>query len=434
MAGESIQEGVYFRSDQRPPPSLRLLFVDFTKTANRSDAFASLEKVWSMLQRLKAGCVRDLEPIRSEEPSIEVPSGNLQVLIGYGIRLFEVRVHNEDWISRDDRPRGIGAKLLGGDSQPFDSLKWNSEGSPAAAQTDVVLQFTADTELAVNRAVVEVQKLISDKSLPLKVTTFFGGFQRDDLRSWIDFHDGINNMRESDRVTAIETTGLETPWMCGGTFLAFLRIAVDLTLWRSLSRLEQEILVGRTKLTGCPLESAEVEEGEFRISTIEDCPTSDPVQVVSPGRCPITRLTSNLPSDYRDPRRAANPLVTASHIHRSNQNRGNAGQDSNNRIYRQGYEFLEVDEQGKPRLGLNFIGFQRDMAAIRNILSIETWMGAVNFGGPAGNGQRPKPVKLMSLLAGGFYAVPPKGDPFPGSAIFKVSRNSSAFTRINKRD
>lgn len=418
MAGEFIQEGVYFRSGQRPPPFLRLLFLNFTKTANRSDAYASLEKVWSILQGLKAGRVRDLEPIRSVEPSIRVPPGNLQVLIGYGVRLFEVRVHNENWLSRDDRPRGIGAKLLRGTDQPFKSLKWNSKGSPTAAQADIVLQFTADTELAVNRSVVEVQKLISDDSLPLEITTFFGGFQRDDLRSWIDFHDGINNMREPERVTAMETTGLETPWMDGGTFLAFLRIAVDLTVWRSLARLEQEVLVGRTKLTGCPLESAEAEDGELHISTIEGCPTSDPVQVVSAGRCPVTGLSSNLPFDYRNPPRAADPLVRVSHIHRSNQNRGDPGQDSNNRIYRQGYEFLEVDDQGQPRLGLNFIGFQRDMKAIRKILSIDSWLGAVNFGGPAGNVQQPEPVKLMSLLAGGFYAVPPKGNPFPGSAIF----------------
>ena len=41
--------------------------------------------------------------------------------------------------------------------------------------------------------------------------------------------------------------------MRGGTYMAFLRLDVDLAAWRALSRAEQELAVGRDKLTGAAL-------------------------------------------------------------------------------------------------------------------------------------------------------------------------------------
>lgn len=418
MSGEYLQEGIYFKSGERPPPFVRLLFLNFTRSASRTDAFIAIEKLWIMLEDLKNGKVHDLRPLEADDPDIIVPSGNLQILLGYGVRLFEQNKHNDDWVVRENRPSGLGPRLLGGENRPFDSLHWSKSSASTSAQTDIVLQFTAETELAVNRAIVETYKFIGDNELPINPISFFNGFQRDDHRSWIDFHDGINNMREIDRAIAMETTGLDTPWMSGGTFLAFLRIEVDLLAWRHLSRTEQEVLVGRTKLLGCPLESAINVNNNLETTTIHDCPTSDPLRLDTRNGCPITRFSSDLPSSYRNPPRATHSLVRASHIHRSNQNRGDSGQDSNNRIYRQGYEFLEAGSNGELRLGLNFIGFQRDMATVRRILRINSWLGEVNFGGPTGVGQKPSPIRLMSLQAGGFYCVPPKGAPFPGSSIF----------------
>ncbi len=418
MPGELLQEGIYFRGGERPPPFLRLLFLNFAHSTTGDDAFVAIKQLWEMLQELKNGHVRDLKPLRPDESDIVVPSGNLKVLLGYGVRFFETNRHHERWVAREYRPSGLGPRLLGGRNRPFDSFHWSESSSSTSAQSDITFQFTAETELAVNRAIVEVKKLIDDNDLPLEFASFYGGFHRDDLRSWIDFHDGINNMREHERATAMETTGLDTPWMSGGTFLAFMRIEVDLLVWRKLSRLEQEILVGRTKLLGCPIESVVDTDGQLEITTVNGCPTSDPLRVNTSSGCPMTGLSRELPSSYRNPPRATNSLARASHIHRSNQNRGDPGQDSNNRIYRQGYEFLDSYPNGSPRVGLNFIGFQRDMATVRRILSINSWLGEVNFGGPAGEGQEPPPVRLMSLQAGGFYCVPPKENPFPGSSVF----------------
>ncbi len=87
-------------------------------------------------------------------------------------------------------------------------------------------------------------------------------------------------------------------------------------------------------------------------------------------------------------------------------------------MYRQGYEFLDPAPRNISA-GLNFVSFQRTTRFIENILEIPKWMGDVNFGGPADpEPTDPPPIPLMSLLAGGCYAVPPNGDPFPGADLF----------------
>jgi deferrochelatase/peroxidase EfeB len=271
-------------------------------------------------------------------------------------------------------------------------------------EADLALQFIAETELAVNRAVAEVWKSIEDNHLPLRIVTFHGGFNRDDGRSWLGFHDGISNIKRSERRQVIEVLDQDPRWMQGGTYMAFLRLAIDLAAWRSVSREYQEILVGRDKRSGCPLEA--VTQGSIPVP-LQGCP-----------------LGSNPPGSPKyldpDPPPMNQHLLIASHIHRANLNRDlPAGDGRSNRIFRQGYEFLEPITAGHLRFGLNFVSFQRSLRHLKDILTTDVWLGRVNFGGhtnPAEGG--PPPIPFLSVLAGGYYAVPPKGDPFPGADIF----------------
>lgn len=402
---DQIQEGVYFRSGERPDDFLLMAFLNFDPTASRSEAHEALLKLWGMLQDLKQGIVGDLKPSQPNDPDYRVPTGQLTVLLGYGRRIFDALNHSFDWISPDTRPFELGLKLPPGENQPFGSLHWAENVNTDLAQSDLVFQFIAEHQLAVNRAVVEVQKLIDDQDLPLSINVIYRGFHREDRRSWIDFHDGINNMRSNERIQAIEYNLLDQRWMTGGTFMAFFRIEVDLQAWRKLSRIEQEIIVGRNKLTGCPLDSADVLDDGFSKTEIAGCPMTG-------------NIPSPAPNSFLNPPRPVDSLAQASHIHRSNQNRGNPGQDSNNRVFRQGYEFLDWVEGKGLSVGLNFISFQRRVNAIRLMLNLPTWMGGVNFGGPEGEISRPPSIELMSLIAGGFYAIPPKSEPYPGSSLF----------------
>ena len=124
-------------------------------------------------------------------------------------------------------------------------------------------------------------------------------------------------------------------------------------------------------------------------------------------------------ADYDDPPQTTDPLIEASHTHRANQNRSSPHASAGLRIFRQGYDFLESIEGDGPRLGLNFVSFQSDLAMLQHLLHLPGWLGDANFGGPIDPkpGEPPSP-QLISLLAGGFYACPPRGEPFAGVELF----------------
>jgi Dyp-type peroxidase family len=419
LAADWMQDGIYFRPGERPGPCYCLLLVNIHPDTTPPHASEAIATVWTMLQNLRRGVVQDIQPMRSSDPEadeLSVPDGKLSCLLGFGARLFDSQFHNPPWvlsapqnIPQDtmDRPELITLRRDGAGT-PFLNLPWVSEGEQRIGEADLAIQFIADTELAVSRAVVEVWKICCDQSLPLDIVTFYSGFNRDDRRSWIDFYDGINNIEASQRRAAIEVVLNNPSWMKGGTYMAFLRLALELTSWRRLSREDQEILVGRDKLTGIPLESANFE------------PNRGIVPVPS-AACPLSR-TMAYSSNYISPSRPEDPLLQASHIHRVNPYRQAHGEEANERIFRQGYDFLEPLADGRPRAGLNFVSFQRSLLVLKQILSFWGRLGDVNFGGP----KDPKPgepasVPLASVIAAGYYAVPPKGDPFPGAEIFRGS-------------
>ena len=213
--------------------------------------------MWTMLQNLRRGIMLDLQVPGWAELKFPVPHGDLTCLLGFGSRLFDPGQHDPLLASQDKG--GCPAELRPldpSDAGPFPSLHWAAQEHRSIAETDLAIQFIAQTELAVNRAVVEVWKIIGDeRALPLDIVTFYDGFNRDDRRSWLGFHDGIGNIRSDERRAAIEVVSQNPPWMEGGTYMAFLRIAIDLAEWRRLSCVHQEILIGRNKQTGCPLAS-----------------------------------------------------------------------------------------------------------------------------------------------------------------------------------
>lgn len=154
--------------------------------------------------------------------------------------------------------------------------------------------------------------------------------------------------------------------------------------------------MGRDIQTGCPITSS---QGDVR-QVLDGCPES---------RGPGT-------PQYRNPRVPPidpDNLARSSHMNRANLNRPQHGpvDDKDNRIFRQGYEFVEALPGGRLRVGVNFVSFQRRISSLTTILTNQSWLGDVNFGG------EPSPA-LLTLIGGGYYAVPPAGGPFPGAEMF----------------
>ncbi|RFU19907.1 Dyp-type peroxidase [Geodermatophilus marinus] len=410
MAG-TLQEGIFHGPGASPPGHCTQLFLRADRGTGAERVGELLAELWGVYRDLTRGTVRDL-------PGHPVDPGGLQVLIGYGPKVFDLAgagrtlpaTFAPEFRFRSASPSGGGPLLSGRGLQYAPDVRQNP------ATEEVCVQFTADTALGVHRPVVETWKLLHDRADPalgvalLAISAVFTGFQRADGRSWIDFHDGISNLRSDQRARVIQIDG-ETAagddWIIGGTYLAFLRLAVDLDLWRDLTRDQQELLVGRDKLTGSPLVGRTPEGG----------PRPDP-------RCPVAATTEVVDAgneEFREPGTVDDPVVQASHVHRANQNKfEDAARPNSLRIFRQGYEFLEPSPVAPGfRAGLNFVSFQDTPDRLIRVLRQQKWLGDVNFGGEAG--QQPAGMdRLLTVRGAGIYLVPPlvPDEPFPGAAVF----------------
>jgi deferrochelatase/peroxidase EfeB len=399
-----LQAGIAFEPGARPHPHFRLVLLNVDDGESPSTAHDALAEIWTMLAELARGEVRDLvgQLDSAAAATVEQFSG-LTVLVGMGRRLFDANAHAPD-LTLQARPSFL-SYLAEGDG-PFPALPWDPASTSNAGEADVVLQLTGECEAAVACAAVEIWKLIVDERLPLRITASYGGLGRRDGRGWLDFHDGVSNLEAGQRLAVLEAPA-DPAWMEGGTYMALLRLGIDLVYWRSLERDEQELLVGRDKLSGAPLIAVE-RDSEGRAHPIA-------------GPLPEGPETPELLADWRDPPQTLDPLLEASHIHRANQNRGSAETEAGLRMFRQGYDFFEGFDDGAPTVGLNFVSFQRDLASFHHVLHLQRWLGDANFGGPtAGTPEDRASSTFVRVLAGGFYAVPPVAQPFPGSCLFEA--------------
>ena len=212
-----LQEGIYFRQDDQTGSCYRLLVLSIKPATSKAKAKAAIGIVWAMLEELKQRVVSELRAADGSVP-VRVPDGALTCLLAFGARLFER-------YPELSRPNEL--TQLGDQASSFPSLHWAADGDRGGGEG---------------------------------IVTFYSGFNRDDRRGWLGFHDGISNIEHDQRRRALEVVRRDPPlpsdpaWMLGGTYMGFLRLTVDLEAWRGLKREEQEILVGRDKLTGCPLE------------------------------------------------------------------------------------------------------------------------------------------------------------------------------------
>ncbi|MEP1657748.1 hypothetical protein [Parasphingorhabdus sp.] len=408
QAMDRIQDGVYFRSRQTPLPHFSILFLSVHAGVSSESVRYGMQEIWQMLQSLRKGVIADL-------PGQKTPTGDLSVLVGYGRSLFDSVVDanlkpSELVRFRKPSPGGGGAITLGS------GISYSTDTTENIADADIALQFIGKTNLSVERAIVETWKTIEKLNSEPRGKLFdirgsYGGFGRDDRRSWIDFFDGTANLRSNERLSAIEIKerGQNSPdqWKENGCYLCYIRLQVNLKAWQALSRNEQEMLVGRDKLTGCGLVAEDAAEG---VRPVTGCPVTSGGNVED----------RNNEAFRNAPRPAGTRTLRQAHIHRANQGRANTADPESRLVFRQGYEFFDgFFPDGSPRLGLNFVSFQDTPERILGMLKLRDWLGGVNFGGDE-TAQPPGMASLLTATAAGFFLAPPR-DPFdelPGGQIF----------------
>jgi deferrochelatase/peroxidase EfeB len=435
--GRKLQDGIFYNNNIFNSKSFRnykdtynntfaILFFKIRKKSTIDQVFQSLENLWLMYQNLKKGMIKDL-------PDQRVPHGSLSVTLGFGQNIFKLNDIKKS-IPRDFNnsqfcppKKNGGGYILEGSHLSYSKDIHENLG----LDEDIFVQFVANKQLAVYRALVETCKNLRHNALPknpLIFSKFFTGFQRDDGRSWLGFHDEVSNMRrgkERRNVIAIHKENNELLprdfWTENGTYMAFLRIEIDLDLWDSINRSKQELIIGREKLDGRPLIGVDKNNNPI-IS--KKFPTAQKVTVYNTGY-------HDHPDFFKAPQLLSKEIMNKidinksfkvlneSHIGRTRHfDKINSKLVPSRRIYRQAFEFIESNYSCKKflKVGLNFISFQNDPARLLFILTDPNWMGNTSFGG---NSQFKGIDKLLHVQACGIFYIPSMEIPFPGSCIFK---------------
>jgi deferrochelatase/peroxidase EfeB len=414
MSG-NLQEGIYYRAKPPIGNSFCIMSLRAENVTQISEIGGAVGRIWNILVKLKKGIIADLD-IDSQHRK----NGNLTVLLAYGYELFKIpgsqkeRPANFDNIWNFKPPdSGGGGVLLDGAELTYSTKIFSNH-----LLTDHVLfQFIADNEFFTNRAAIEIWKdlhrLAKNRgAAPLRITGLYTGFQRADHRNWLGFHDGVSNIKSRERphVISIGSRYLspQDRWTLNGTYLAFMRIAFNLEKWEDTSITEQEILVGRDKLTGCPLISVD-KNGK---------PVKD-------GRCPVPGTSEVIERGneyFREHPPYGNgtqgKILQYSHIGRTRPiDQVPIWDKKSLRIYRQGFEFLTSSSEDSGLVaGLNFVSFQNTPERLYRALTYQH----TRFQNSPGSTPLPNLDRFMSVLAAGIFFVPPKiqGEPFPGSGIF----------------
>jgi Dyp-type peroxidase family len=396
-----------------------LVFLRVKKNSDASEIKECISDLWQVYGLLRKGMVHDNSNCR-------ISTGSMTILLGFGLGIFEVPQTSKS-VPRDLRigqfnPPKEGKPIVNGSGILYGNRKPLNLG----LREHIVIQIISESQLATYRAVQYTWKTLHPRrrTVPVSLSRIFTGFQRDDGRGWLGFHDEISNMKDiKERKNAImidRHANRLTPddlWTEGGTYLAFLRINIDLARWERINLNEQELIVGRQKSTGRPLVGVN-EKGK---------------PIIQNAKSNGTRFTSKSYRDHPDyfalskeHRRNARislersiRILNQSHIGRVRRIQDiSSKRPSSRRIFRQSFHFFEASQAGSScslKTGLNFISFQNDPSRLLFILTDPHWMGGSSFGGKLSD---PNIGKVFSVEASGVFYIPRDEKPFPGSELF----------------
>ncbi|CAN5634634.1 hypothetical protein BH23THE1_BH23THE1_13020 [soil metagenome] len=416
---DNIQKGIYYRKDHKIGNSFSILFLKISPNTSASNISNLLSGLWTRIQNLEKGIIKDLD-INPRRRS----SGNLSALIGYGSNVFTLKdikkqkpsSFNDEWNFIQPDVNGGGPVVNGSSTIYSKEITHNS-----VIDSHIIIQFIADTEFHTHRALVETWKelyiLNNNNSYPIQISNFYTGFHSPDGRNLIGFHDGISNIKSSERLNVITIKSNNIPkekWLINGSYLSFLRISFNLEAWESLHIDKQEILIGRDKETGCPIVSIDRKGKPIKDSR---CPVFGTYDVTEAGNEQFRNLPIYNTKHYA--RSDITKLLQNSHISKNSPLTIMMGKNSSsNQVFRQGFQFIEPNEFiNKFNIGLNFICFQNSLEKIFNLLTYDKNNTAHHS---KSNEFNKSFQDFFSVKAAGSFLIPPykKNEPFPGSNIF----------------
>jgi deferrochelatase/peroxidase EfeB len=415
-----LQNGIFYLGTPKMGSSCHIAFIRAGIGSNATEISDVLVKLWAMFNKLEKGIVNDLEGVNERH----LHSGNLTVLVGYGYEIFDIKdLKKEKPVELKGGDVFKDPSLYGGGPIVQDSnIKYSKDVVKNDVGNDhVILQFTGDNEFITSRAVLETWKLLStfqnsQGNVTLYIHRIFNGFQREDKRNWLGFHDGVSNLPSKDRLQVISITRNDVTecdsWTVNGTYMGFLRIEFDLGEWSKLSNMDQSKIIGRDKITGCPLIGVDKYKQPIKDNR---CPVRGTFEVLEKGN----EIFREHPA-YGKQRLAAgvsDKLLERSHIATVNPTYEQSDRGNSYRIYRQGFEFFEqIEAYPGFRAGLNFISFQKSPKRLFNILR----RGFGKNTSAYDNEELLPFENFFSVRTAEVFFVPPTypNEPFPGAAMF----------------
>lgn len=404
------QQGIYFKEGTTPAPYLGLVFLRNTRGAQASEVGRDLARLWKNLQELSSVS-------RNYEYNGQTSLEGISILIGYGEQVFDIggvlRQKPTDLINSHFLAPTTNGGEITSDSKLYyaDDVRKNH-----ALEEIIVLQFISGSESSISRSIIETYHALQGTTL--YVSRFYTGFRGSD-RNWIGFHDGISNLKSEEReqVIFIQKKGYLENWLVKGTYMGFLRIAIDLRSWWTTKISEQELMIGREKSTGCPITRA---DSYGKAIPEPSCPL--------PGTKNVTEPRNSIFREYSIASRSLIPSKTDTldynHIRTTRNYQNIPSWDTKSfRIFRQGFEFLESsDSQLGFIAGLNFISFQNTPERLFGALT--NWRKGAPF--ESEPTFFPGINAFLRVLSAGIFLVPPNGkeEIFPGSSIFLSSSKS----------
>ena len=361
-----VPEGIYYKEGQRPFSSFCILFLDVRRDATGQNLASQINNLWETVHDLR------FDSSNSYYGNTLSNLEDMSILVGYSPSMFQLpgiaKGIPSDFkdVTFDLPTLNQGNPVLSGSS-----LRYSKEvGENPLSSTHLVVQLIGKTESMTRIGWAKIWELLSGNkgNGSLFIRKFYSGYNRPDGRSWLGFLDGVSNIRPPDRESIISIgerdSNEKDKWTIGGTYMAFIRMKIDLDNWTSRDIESQERIVGRDKETGCPIVGV---RDEKNVATY-GCPFPGTNEIIEYGNERFRdSFSGRLDIRSYDPNVK---LVAYSHAQKmidASSQLDSKGELS--RIFRQGYDYLDpINEFPYFNAGLNFVSYQNNPQKVLNLL------------------------------------------------------------------